>query len=77
MKETSSPDDFPIPPFDLRRKINDELMMSVGRLIVFDIMQAESLAAAQKVIETNEFYLPKDRAKYSPRIILVGDSANM
>ena len=51
-------------------------MMSAGRLIVFDIMQSESLAEAQKVIKSNEFYLPKDRAKYSPRIILVGDIAN-
>jgi hypothetical protein len=50
--------------------------MSVGRLIVFDIMQSESLTAAQKVIETNHFYSPSDRAKYSPRIILVGDIAN-
>ena len=53
MKEASSPDDFSIPPFELRRKINEGLMMSVGRLIVFDIMQSESLAAAQKVIQTN------------------------
>ena len=50
-------------------------MMSVGRLIVFDVTAPESFEAAKVVIARNDLKKPKDRAKFSPRIIVVGDMA--
>lgn len=50
--------------------------MSVGRLVVFDTAKEDTKIAAQKVIESNELCSPEDRAKYCPRIIVVGDIAN-
>jgi hypothetical protein len=51
-------------------------MMSVGRLIVFDVTEKDTLTGAQKVIKCNPLYSPEDRAKFSSRIIVVGDIAN-
>ena len=50
-------------------------MMSVGRLIVFDVTALQTFEAAKHVIARNHLSKPRDRAKFSPRIIIVGDMA--
>ena len=76
MMQTSSPTYYSNSPFEVRRKLNERLMMSVGRLIVFDVTEKDTLTGAQKVIKCNPLYSPEDRAKFSSRIIVVGDIAN-
>jgi predicted ATPase len=50
-------------------------MMSVGRLIVFDVTVPKSFKYAKIVLALNNLKRQKDRVKYSPRIIVVGDMA--
>ena len=50
-------------------------MMSVGRLIVFDVSAVQTFEAAKHVIARNHLRRNRDRARYSPRIIIVGDMA--
>ena len=70
--------------FKVRRKLvqmsgelglRDHLMMSVGRLIVFDVTVSKSFEYAKIVLSLNNLNRPKDKVKYSPRIIVVGDMA--
>jgi hypothetical protein len=50
-------------------------MMSVGRLVVFDVTALQTFEAAKHVVARNHLRRPSYRAKYSPRIIIVGDMA--
>ncbi len=49
--------------------------MSVGRLIVFDVTVPKSFEYAKIVLELNNLSKLNNIAKYSPRIIVVGDMA--
>ena len=70
--------------FKLRRKIvqmsgelgrREHLMMSVGRLIVFDVTVPKSFKYTKIVLALNNLKRQNDKVKYSPRIIVVGDMA--
>jgi hypothetical protein len=71
--------------FKLRRKLaqmsggelglREHLMISVGRLIVFDVTVPRSFEYAKIVLALNNLSRQKDKVKYSPRIIVVGDIA--
>ena len=50
-------------------------MMSVGRLIIFDVTALLTFEAAKLVAQTNQLSRPVDMAVFSPRIVIVGDMA--